>query len=73
MEYAMNMIRLAKSLIFLALLVSVSAGASAAAADVLPSWNDAAARARIVAFVQERASRRVLGTTTASAPVSRAN
>jgi phosphoserine phosphatase len=52
MEYAMNMIRLAKSLVFLALLVLVSAGASAAAADVLPSWNDAAARARIVAFVQ---------------------
>jgi phosphoserine phosphatase len=52
MEYAMNMIRLAKSLVFLALLVSVSAGASAAAADALPSWNDAAARARIVAFVQ---------------------
>ncbi len=48
----MNMIRLAKSLVFLALLVLVSAGASAAAADVLPSWNDAAARARIVAFVQ---------------------
>jgi phosphoserine phosphatase len=52
MEYAMNMIRLAKSLVFLALLVLVPAGASAAAADVLPSWNDAAARARIVAFVQ---------------------
>lgn len=48
----MNMIRLAKSLVFLALLVLVPAGASAAAADVLPSWNDAAARARIVAFVQ---------------------
>jgi phosphoserine phosphatase len=52
MEYAMNMIRLAKSLVFLALLVLVPAGASAAAADVLPSWNDAAARARLVAFVQ---------------------
>jgi phosphoserine phosphatase len=48
----MNMIRLAKSLVFLALLVLVPAGASAAAADVLPSWNDAAARARLVAFVQ---------------------
>jgi phosphoserine phosphatase len=52
MEYTVNMIRLAKSLVFLALLVLVPAGASAAAADVLPSWNDAAARARIVAFVQ---------------------
>jgi phosphoserine phosphatase len=52
MEYTVNMIRLAKSLVFLALLVLVPAGASAAAADVLPSWNDAAARARLVAFVQ---------------------
>jgi phosphoserine phosphatase len=52
MEYTVNMIRLAKSLVFLALLVLVPAGASAAAADVLPSWNDAAARARIIAFVQ---------------------
>ena len=46
------MIRLAKSLALLALLVSVPAAASATAADLLPSWSDAAARARIIAFVQ---------------------